>query len=227
MSDGFAYLDIIFFAMVAAFIAFRLRNVLGRKMGNERRRADPILRPAPEPAAVPRGERQQPAEEAADEAAAQVGVTDPAVKAGLAAIRLADPSFRPDTFLQGAKAAFGMVVEAFGRGDRPGLSPLLSERLQGEFGRAIEERERNGHVLTSELVSVRTADITAASMRGTRARVSVRFASEQINVTRDAAGAVVDGDPKQVAEVLDLWTFERDTRSKDPNWEVVETAPAA
>ena len=69
--------------------------------------------------------------------------------------------------------------------------------------------------------------VAAASMRGTRARVQVRFVSEQINVTRDAAGEAVDGDPKAIAEVVDLWTFERDTRARDPNWELAETGPAA
>jgi predicted lipid-binding transport protein (Tim44 family) len=77
------------------------------------------------------------------------------------------------------------------------------------------------------LVAVRGAEVTSAGMRGTAARVQVRFVSEQINVTRDAQGEVVDGDPKSIAEVVDVWTFERDTRSRDPNWELVETGPAA
>ena len=79
----------------------------------------------------------------------------------------------------------------------------------------------------TELVALRNAEVAAAEVRGTRARVQVRFVSEQINVTRDAAGQVVDGDPKRIAEVVDLWTFERDTRSRDPNWELAETGPAA
>jgi predicted lipid-binding transport protein (Tim44 family) len=233
MSDGFAYLDILFFAMVAAFIAFRLRNVLGRRTGHERRRTDPVAgRPAPVVRAgdkvVPLPDRNGPTPPvAAGEDPGIADVTDGALKAGLTQIRLADPSFDLDGFLQGARAAFGMVVEAFGKGDRAALRPLLADGLHGQFSRAIDDRERQQQSLTTELVSVRAAEVTGASMRGTRARVSVRFVSEQINVTRDAAGEVVDGDPKAIVEVTDLWTFERDTRARDPNWELAETAPAA
>jgi predicted lipid-binding transport protein (Tim44 family) len=236
MSDGFAYLDIIFFAMVAAFIAFRLRSVLGRRTGHEQRRRTDHVPGRPTPVArtgdkvVPLPGREQPPAGAGPAAAdpAIADVTDGALKAGLTQIRLADPAFDLDGFLQGARAAFGMIVEAFAKGDKAALRPLLAAGLHGEFSRAIDERERQGHALTTELVSVRSAEVTAAQMRGTRARVTVRFVSEQINVTRDAAGEPVDGDPKAIVEVTDLWTFERDTRSRDPNWELVETAaPAA
>jgi predicted lipid-binding transport protein (Tim44 family) len=106
------------------------------------------------------------------------------------------------------------------------LRPLLADGVYGEFAQAIDEREQRKHVLSTELVALRTAEITSASVRGTRARVTVRFVSDQINVTRDEQGEVVDGDPKRIAEVADLWTFERDTRSRDPNWELVETGIA-
>jgi predicted lipid-binding transport protein (Tim44 family) len=227
MSDGFAYLDIIFFAMVAAFIAFRLRSVLGRRMGPDRRRP-PAARPEVRRDNVTPFPDRQPAPEpapAADEPAI-AGLADDALKAGLTRIRQADPSFSLDAFLSGAKTAFGMIVEAFGRGDRAALRPLLADRVYGEFARAIDDRERRRLRHTTELVGIRSAEVAAAEMRGTRARVAVRFASEQINATLDPDGNLVDGDPKQVAEVADLWTFERDTRSRDPNWTLVETGPA-
>jgi predicted lipid-binding transport protein (Tim44 family) len=229
MSDGFAYLDIIFFAMVAAFIAYRLRSVLGRRMGPDRRRPRPVVPPE-----VGRGDNvtpfpdRQPASEPASpvEEPAVAAIVDDAVRSGLAQIRRADPSFTLDGFLRGAKAAFGMIVEAFGRGDRGALRPLLADRVYGELARAIDDRERRRLRHTTELVGIRSAEVAAAEMRGTRARVAVRFASEQINATLDPDGKLVDGDPKQVAEVADLWTFERDTRSRDPNWTLVETGPA-
>jgi predicted lipid-binding transport protein (Tim44 family) len=229
MSDGFAYLDIIFFAMVAAFIAFRLRNVLGRRTGHERRRTDRVSRPTPvrsNDTVVPMPERQPAAQAPADEAPG-AEVTDGALKAGLTQVRLADPGFDPEYFLQGARAAFAMIVEAFAKGERAALRPLLADGVYREFAQAIDEREQRRHTLTTELVALRTAEITAAVMRGTSARVTVHFVSDQINVTRDENGEVVDGDPKQIAEVADLWTFERDTRSRDPNWALVETGIAA
>src|SRR4051812_15949291 len=135
MSDGFAYIDIIFFAMVAAFIAFRLRSVLGRRTGTERRQPQPVVRPnASREGAGPAPER--PAAAAEDPVIADV--TDGALKVGLTQIRLADPAFDLDQFLQGAKAAFGMIVEAFARGDKAALRPLLADRVYAEFGRAIE-----------------------------------------------------------------------------------------
>lgn len=230
MSDGFAYLDILFFAMVAAFIAFRLRGVLGRRTGHEqRRRPGPVARPTAAARTndnvVPMPER--PGAAAAEERGGIADVTDPALKAGLTQVRLSDQSFDLDQFLQGARAAFGMVVEAFAKGDKAALRPLLADTVYGEFARAIEDRERRGHTLATELVAVRGAEVTSAGMRGTHARIQVRFASEQINVTRDAQGEVVDGDPRRIAEVIDAWTFERDTRSRDPNWALVETGPAA
>jgi predicted lipid-binding transport protein (Tim44 family) len=228
MSDGFAYLDIIFFAMVAAFIAFRLRNVLGRRTGHERRRTDRVGRPTPvrsNDTVVPMPERQPSAQGPAEEPAA-ADLADGPLKAGLTQVRLADPSFDPEGFAQGARSAFAMIVEAFAKGERAALRPLLADGVYGEFAQAIDEREQRKHVLTTELVALRTAEITAASVRGTRARVTVRFVSDQINVTRDEQGEVVDGDPKRIAEVADLWTFERDTRSRDPNWELVETGIA-
>lgn len=231
MSDGFAYLDILFFAMVAAFIAFRLRGVLGRRTGHEqRRRPGPVARPSAAARTndnvVPLPERPG-APPAAEERGGIADVTDPALKAGLTQVRLSDQSFDLDQFLQGSRAAFGMVVEAFAKGDKAGLRPLLADTVYGEFARAIEDRERRGHTLATELVAVRGAEVTSAGMRGTSARIQVRFASEQINVTRDAQGEVVDGDPRRIAEVIDAWTFERDTRSRDPNWALVETGPAA
>jgi predicted lipid-binding transport protein (Tim44 family) len=232
MSDGFAYLDILFFAMVAAFIAFRLRGVLGRKTGHERPRVDPISRrtaargndnvvPLPERGAAP---PPSPEEAAAAAAAAATpnGQGDPAM-AGVAAIKRVDPAFDLDHFLQGARAAFAMIVEAYAKGDKAALRPLLADEVFAQFSGAIDGRERAGHVLSTELVATSGAELAAAGLQGGRARVTVRFTSEQINVTRDAAGNVVEGDPRQIETIVDVWTFERDTRSRDPNWQLVET----
>ena len=148
---------------------------------------------------------------------------DPALKTGLTQIRLADPRFDLDVFLQGARAAFAMIVEAFAKGDKAALRPLLSDEVFGSFAGAIDQRAAAGHTLTTELVALENAEVTAAAMTATRARIGVRFTSQQINATRDAAGNVVEGDPSRIDTVVDLWAFERDTRSRDPNWQLVET----
>jgi predicted lipid-binding transport protein (Tim44 family) len=233
MSDGFAYLDILLFAVVAAFIAFRLRSVLGRKTGHERPRVDPISRRTAAQAGESRGaDNVVPLPERAPaphpvEGPAAAGARDGGDRAEIAAIRRADPGFDPAFFLQGAKAAFGMIVEAFAKGDKATLRPLLADEVWAQFTGAIDARERAGHVLSTELVATRDAEIVAAALAGTRARVTVRFTSEQINVTRDAAGGIVEGDPRRIDQVVDVWTFERDTRSSDPNWQLVETGVSA
>jgi predicted lipid-binding transport protein (Tim44 family) len=224
MSDGFAYLDIIFFAAVAAFIAYRLRSVLGRKTGHERQRPTPVAAPSrAEPRVDPAARADTPPPVTAAEEPLIADTGDPALKAGLTQLRLADPGFELQSFLEGARAAFTMIVEAFAKGDRDALRPLLADEVYSSFRAAIEERERQGHQLTTELVAVNGAELAAAEMRGTLARLTVRFTSEQINVTRNTDGRVVEGDPSLTQDVVDLWTFQRDTRSRDPNWLLVET----
>lgn len=227
MSDGFAYLDIIFFAMVAAFIALRLRSVLGRRTGHERQRPE-TYRPTP-PVQQPDNVVPMP-ERAAAQAIEDSGIADMrdgGVKSGLTAIRLADRSFELDGFLQGSKAAFAMIVESFANGDKDGLRPLLAPEVFQRFSAAMDDRSRRGETLATELVATRSAEVVSAGMSGSRARVTVRFESDQVNVTRNTAGELVDGDPSRIDQVIDLWTFERDTRSRDPNWQLVETRTPA
>lgn len=221
MSEGFAYIDILFFAMVAAFIAFRLRNVLGRRTGHERRRTDGwSSNPRPSSdnvVALP--DRSTPA----DAERAFAGMADGDVKTGLTQIRLADPHFDLKQFLDGASKAFEMIVECYAAGDKGSLQPLLAADVFAGFSQAIDDRQAAGQTLDTQVISVRSADVVAAGMRDTFARISIKFTSEQVNVVRDAAGEVVEGDASVAEEVIDIWTFERDTRTDDPNWLLVET----
>jgi predicted lipid-binding transport protein (Tim44 family) len=222
MSEGFAYIDILFFAMVAAFIAFRLRNVLGRRTGHERRRTDGWSSSNPSPSSdnvVALPDRSTPA----DAERAFAGMADGDVKTGLTQIRLADPHFELKQFVDGASKAFEMIVEAYAAGDKGALQPLLAPDVFAGFSQAIDDRQAAGHTLDTQVIAVRSADVVAAGMRESFARISVRFTSEQVNVVRDAAGEVVEGDASTAEEVVDIWTFERDTSSDDPNWILVET----
>lgn len=222
MSEGFAYIDILFFAMVAAFIALRLRSVLGRRTGHERRRSGSWGHASADGTAdkvVALPERGKTAE--ADRVIADLA--DGSIKTGLTQIRLADQHFDPNQFLGGARAAFEMIVEAYAAGDKASLKPLLADDVFAGFARAIDEREAAGQTLETQLLAIGKAEAVEAGMTGTQARITVRFTSEQVNVVRDAEGKIVDGDPSAADEVVDLWTFERDTRTDDPNWLLVET----
>jgi predicted lipid-binding transport protein (Tim44 family) len=230
MSEGFAYIDILFFAMVAAFIALRLRSVLGRRTGQERRRTGGFPGAArPNGAADGKGASDNVValpdrSGAASEADAAIAdLAEGKVKTGLTQIRLADPSFDLNQFLTGARAAFEMIVQAYAAGDKDALRPLLADEVFAGFAGAIDQRSADGQTLDTQLMAIEKAEVVDAAMQGNMARVAIRFTSEQINVVRDADGKEIEGDPTSVEEVVDIWTFERDTGSRDPNWTLVET----
>jgi predicted lipid-binding transport protein (Tim44 family) len=223
MSEGFAYIDILFFAMVAAFIALRLRSVLGRRTGQERRRSGGFGPARPNGAAdnvVTLPDRSTSQTEAE---ASLSGLSDADIKSGLTQVRLADRRFDLQQFLSGARSAFEMIIEAYAAGDKGTLRPLLADDVYAGFERAIEQREAAGQSFETQLTAVPAAEVVGAEMRDRIARITVRFKSEQINLLRDAERKVLEGDPRTAEEVIDIWTFERDTTSDDPNWTLVET----
>ena len=219
MGDFPHYFDIILFAMVAGFLILRLRSVLGRRTGQERRRNNPFLR-QPEPTGdkvVPLGPRV-----AVPPPTATAPPGD-AVAAGLAAIHNADPEFDPAHFVDGARVAFEMIVAAFAAGDKAKLRPLLSDEVYRPFSTAIDEREAAKETLETRILGMKQLDIVEAQLAGRWARVTLKIVSDQINVIRAHDGSIVDGDPDHPIEKTDFWTFARDTRSTDPNWALVAT----
>ncbi len=228
MSDGFAYLDILFFAMVAAFIAFRLRSVLGRRTGNENPERWTARKPAPQAReALDNVTRLPDRTRAAGDAAPLDLPANSPIEAGVTQIKVADPSFDPRSFVEGARGAFEMIVGAYAQGDTATLRPLLADDVYENFAAAIRARKQAKQTLDTTKVGIKSADLVEARMDGRTAIVTVKFVSEQINVTRDAEGAVVEGDPQQIAAVTDAWTFSRNTRSRDPNWLLVATSDNA
>jgi predicted lipid-binding transport protein (Tim44 family) len=141
----------------------------------------------------------------------------------LTQIKLADRSFDTKGFVNGAKAAFEMIVSAFSQGDSKILRPLLSNDVYDDFNGAIKAREERDETLESTLVGISESDIIEAELQGKTAFVTVKFVTEQINITRDAQGEAVNGDSSGVSTVTDIWTFARNTRSRDPNWTLVAT----
>jgi len=233
MGEGLQFLELILFALVAGFLVLRLRNVLGRRDGHQpAQRNDPFNRESANEDKVvrlpERDERSRPAidepapdedDERPDGAAAAGG----SLQSGLAQVRTADRSFDPEQFLSGARVAFELVLDAFAKGDEAALKPLLSPEVYNNFLRSIRERLAANETLQTQLVAVRGLELTEAYMAGRTAHVTVRITSEQIRVVRDASGAVVEGDPEAETDVVDEWTFARDTRSPDPNWQLVAT----
>jgi predicted lipid-binding transport protein (Tim44 family) len=233
MGDGVQFLDIIIFAAIAVFLGLRLRGVLGRRTGNERQQRDPFKRPVPESRdetdrdktgrdkVIPLPDRNRTP--TAESTPADIAKPEAGGLPGLAQIRVADPSFDPQGFLGGARAAFEMIVGAFAAGDAAALKPLLSDEVFENFNGAIKARAKAKETLETTLVGISSAEIVEAELQGRTALVTVKFVSEQINVTKDAEGRIVDGDPATVAAITDIWTFARNTRARDPNWTLVAT----
>lgn len=226
--------EILFFAIVAGFLGWRLYSVLGRRTGHEKPfdpfrsketeapatlpERDGNIRRLPEPAARPeRVDRDRRKLEAAI-----AGIAGD-VRRGLDDVRNADPKFDPIDFIAGARVAFEMIVGAFAQGDTKALRPLLADQVYGNFAGAIEERLRDKQKLETTLVGILSADIVGAELKGDEARVTLKFVSQQINVTKDQEGRIVDGDPSEVANITDIWTFARSVKSRDPNWALVAT----
>jgi len=208
-------IDIILFAFVALLFVVQLWKVLGQRTGTERPPQFP-----PSTNRVPTSPDNVVVMPPRPSAAAPL---DP-IEAGLADIRIADPGFRPDEFLAGARHAFEIIVHAFGEGDTAKLRPLVADEVFDTFAEAIR-----GHLSRKETVETRVIrqaepELVEARMDGRTAMVTVRFTSTQISVTRAADGSVVEGDPSQPIERTDVWTFARNTRSADPNWALVSTA---
>ena len=227
MGDG-QFLDIILFAMVAAFLVLRLRSVLGRRTGHERRpptRVAQRRKEAPAAAGAEEGDNvvELPGREAAAEPRIEEPLPSDPLGAGLTQIRIADPSFDPEGFVKGARSAFEMIVQAYARGETKTLRSLLNDEVYDRFAAAIKEREKSGETLDTTLIGIKSAEIVGAKVEGRTAFVTVSFVSEQVNVTRDKDGNAVDGDPNRVTDVRDVWTFARNTRARDPNWILVET----
>lgn len=218
--------DLLIFAVIAAFLVFRLRSVLGRKMGNERPPLDPNAPrggPRPQPNAENANEENVVALPDRQPADAFIEQAEGALGENLRKIRDADPAFNSDSFVEGGRGAFEMIVTSFAAGDRETLRPLLSDEVYENFAGAIVERADKGHTMEMTLVGIQTSEIIDASMDGRVAFVTAKFVTEQIEVTRDASGDVVEGDPSRVTTVTDIWTFARNTRSRNPNWTLVAT----
>ncbi len=211
---------VVLLAMVAGFFAMRLYSVLGKRTGHEQ----PLPRAAedrPALAAVPRTVEAVPdAREVANRN------LEPKAEPGLRAIVAGEPGFDVARFLEGAQAAYRMVLEAFWKGDEDALADLAVDDVRAAFVEAIEARREAGEVLDNRLVSIERALIADATLTGREARITVRFDADIAAVTRDAEGNVLAGSLTDAVETHDVWTFARTLKSSDPNWKLADTDEA-
>ncbi len=228
----------IIFLALAVFIFLRLRSVLGQRTGNERPPFDRAARNALQgaqdknvismPGKVIDQAPTPPTTEVPPATDRWKGVAEPnsVLAQGLDAIVEKDSSFDPRHFISGARSAYEMIVLAFANGDRRALRDLLSSEVYESFDAAIKDREKHEQKTETRFVSIDKAELVGAELRDRSAQLTVRFVSQMISVTRDKAGAIVDGSPDKVTDITDIWTFARDTTSRDPNWKLVGTGSA-
>jgi len=226
MGDGFQALDIILFAMIAAFLVLRLRSVLGKKTGHQRPPTEEYSsrneeKPASDDNLV---EFPNSKNEASHPAGVHSEVTpDNPLAAALTEVKIADPSFDSSEFEEGARGAFELVVQAYAEGNEESLRTLLNDEVFDDFSAAIKQRDEAGEKLDFTLIGIKAAEVIDARVDGRMAFITMRFDSEQVNITRDKDDNIVSGDPNQIEKISDIWIFARNTQARDPNWTLVET----
>ena len=212
--------EIVILAMIAAFLGLRLYSVLGRRAEHEeepvptrfdRSEGGNVPRPIAQASVdLPRRNRE-------------IAEFPPAIERGLRDISAVDRRFDLLTFLEGAKAAYGMVLEAFWRGDKEELRQLCDDDVYQSFSAAIDAREAAGETLDNRLIRIEDTVVNSASLDGRTARIAVSFVADIASVVRDKDGHVVAGSLDDAIESRDVWTFSRNVDSADPDWLLDET----
>jgi predicted lipid-binding transport protein (Tim44 family) len=236
----------IIFALLAIFVLWKLRSVLGSRTGSEKQQPPQnsffrrpggtndnddhkvIPLPGAAPArstaapALPPAAAGRPTPQGADrwKAYAEPGSKNAAALDDIAAT---DPTFDLVGFIAGAKTAYEMIVTAFAAGDRQTLRNLLDQDVYESFVTAIAGRESRGETMKTTLVSIDKVGVDDVGLRATTAQLTLRFASKLISVTENSAGTIIEGSPERVVDMIDIWTFARDSRSTNPNWKLVAT----
>lgn len=204
-------IQIVIFAVLAAFVLFQLYNVLGKKVGRQPEDDARAQAPAPQGAADP-AQQGRP------------NVLDAVTLASIAGLKARDPNFDPVRFLEGARQAHETIVRAYAAGDRETLKPLLTPVVMQSFEAGIAARETRGETETAEFLHPARADLELATAEENRAVTKVRFLAELRNrVKPGAEGAEEVIEDRRVAEI---WTFERTLGAADPNWVLARTEPA-
>lgn len=223
MSDNFDIIQLVLLAMVFAFLWLRLKSVLGRRMGDE-----PPARPGAtnhlrHPDESEDSGREETRGTQAREAEAEYAKLPVAVRRGLDMISRAEPGFSTAAFLDGARHAYTMILEAFWAGDIDQVKAFLGPDVAAQFGEAIDEQSKAGLSVENRLVELSDVEIDEAKLDGDNAEITVKFVSDIIAVTRNADGEVIEGDTSDTTRVTDIWTFARKVPSADPNWVLIAT----
>lgn len=221
--------EIVILAMIAAFLGLRLYSVLGRRAEHEEepiqgRFEGPQGRPgAPRLPIPPKTDAKAEARADALPRPREMPLAPPSVERGLAEISSADRRFDAFAFLEGARGAYRLILEAFWQGDKAELAHLCDADVHAAFASAIDARVAAGETLDNRLVRIEECSVVSAGVDRGTARITLRFRADIAAVTRNAAGEVVAGSLDDAIEAVDVWTFSRAVNSPDPDWLLTET----
>lgn len=230
---------------IAVGVFLKLRSVLGRRTGEERPPYDPYAAQG-KPAAgdkvvsLPKRRGEGARDAGQDEGSgieaypqrapyvvknqwADIAPEGSSLARTLTGIAAIDRAFDAQAFLSGARIAYEMIVNAFARGDRASLQPLLDGNVMKSFEGVIAGREERGETIEQNFIGITDAKLEGASLDGKRARLTVKFRSELTSCTKNRDGVVIEGDPVTIRHVTDIWSFERDLGTSNPNWRLVAT----
>ena len=213
-------LEIVLLAMVAAFLGLRLYTVLGRRAEHEEESVPQRFESDDKPAGVA---RPAPATPVVQARPLELEGVMPAVERGIREITAADSKFNLAQFLEGARGAYRMVLEAFWKGDRETLRELCDDDVYAGFIAALEARKAAGETVDNTLIRIEETRIHSASLDGRMARIAVLFVADIAAVTRDKDGTQIAGSLDDAIESRDVWTFSRNAAARDPNWLLDET----
>jgi predicted lipid-binding transport protein (Tim44 family) len=196
MNYSFEYIDIILLAMIAGFIFLRLRGILGKRTGFEGKTAPQF----------------------------QEVLKNIQSENNLQQLETFDENAQKD-FLKGAKIAYETIITDFSDSDNKLIEskPLLSQKIFEQFNQALQDRKKRGHFAEITFIGVNSADIKEHKKVNSILQVTVNFVGEVITCIRDKDKKIISGDPEKIKKIYDTWIFSRDTKSKNPNWQLVET----
>ncbi|WP_321395763.1 Tim44/TimA family putative adaptor protein [Emcibacter sp.] len=232
MDSGSDNIELIILALIAAFIIFQLRKVLGSRTGydgsDDEDQSSFDRHQAEEDNVVPirrdKAGSSERRENDVPENEPSVGVKKDSPFYGvLCQIRDIDRTFTLDIFLDGAEYAYRMILEAFWKGDKTDLRNMLNKEVFAQFSKVIDDMKADRHHFDNKLMDVERIDLEDVSLTGTMAEITVRYVSHMVLSTKDEENRIMSGDVTEPVKVTDIWTFCRDVKSSDPNWTLVAT----
>ncbi len=223
--------ELMVYGLIAAGLVFWLRSILGTRHGDERDRSVTNLDLKESNVTnIHNGEAFEKSvegaaliEELAKNAKGNMSIGSRTAEVSLVEIARVDRGFDIYAFLRAAQDAFVYIVESFAEGDRETLKDLLGKNVFAAFDKAITDRENAGEVAMTEIHAIKKSEVVEAHLEGKKARITVRFWADETSVVKDKDDEIIHGHPEKTTLMRDLWVFERDLKSRDPRWLVVET----